>query len=188
MRLTHFARMGALALVATAVVACGQDTASGPAATPVMATSSVTTTTAGLLPRPAALSTTQSTSATIGPLGGTLSLAKVGLTVIVPPGALLAPTKITVSTYNKALGYDFQPHGTVFHLPLTIVQKVPTTSFSLPSTLSTAYVADRSQVDESTMTAQVNEFLPLAIDTGLGQITFQVWHFSGYMLSTGRKG
>ena len=188
MRLTQLIRRSAAALAMVGLAGCANDGVSGPEATPVAeAPASLTTTTpAGLLARPVALASTLSSSATIGPLGGTISLSKVGLKVIVPAGALLTSTRITVSTYNKALGYDFQPHGTKFLVPLVIVQSVPA-DFTPPSLLNVVYVADRTQVDESTMTANANEFLPLALDTGLGQITFSVSHFSGYMLSTGRK-
>ena len=80
-------------------------------------------------------------------------------------------------------------------MPLTFVQKLGHTNLKnakLPAgfekKLSGAYFTDASMIDAQTGIAVVAEFLPADVDaTWSGdQLTFPIWHFSGYMASTGR--
>jgi hypothetical protein len=122
----------------------------------------------------------------IGPLGGTITLASAGLTVMVPRGAVATNTTFQVHALaGTAVAYEFEPHGTRFPVPLIVRQSLQgtTTPLALPS-FEAGYFADKSQIVSSTL-ANVTEEIP-AIG-GLGFVTFPVWHFSGYLVSSGRR-
>jgi hypothetical protein len=53
-------------------------------------------------------------------------------------------------------------------------------------TVEAAYFASPEQLDEGTDTALVDEFLPVSADLTNAKLKFDVGHFSGYMLSSGR--
>ena len=81
-------------------------------------------------------------------------------------------------------------------MPLTFVQKLGHTNLhhaklppGLENKLSGAYFTDRSMIDTETGLAVVAELLPAdVVATWSGdQLTFPIWHFSGYMASTGRR-
>jgi hypothetical protein len=144
--------------------------------------------------RNAALETAQSTSATIGVLGGQMSLPGTGLTLIIPALALTAPTTITVTAVaGSEVAYEFEPHGLQFNVPLIVRQSLDGTSASqqhgvIPGVLYGGYFADPSGLDQLTGTALVDEVLRVSIDRVLGMATFSVSHFSGYLLGTGESG
>ncbi len=83
-------------------------------------------------------------SGAIGPAGGTISVA--GAQVIIPPGALTAPTTIAIEQTNVGAPalpngfvaggamFAFMPHGTVFNLPVTI--SVPVDMSAMPAGLT----------------------------------------------------
>jgi hypothetical protein len=127
----------------------------------------------------------QSATATIGLAGGVITLPGAGLTVVVPPGALSAPTAITVSApAGSAVWYDFQPHGITFAVPLQLTQDLRNTNYGalLSPPLKGAYMVDGSQ-DGST--ALVTELISTTLDLFKTKATFPVRHFSGYMVSWG---
>ena len=67
-------------------------------------------------------------SATVGPLGGTLSLPGAGLLVVVPPLALSSRQTITVTAVaGSNVAYEFAPHGLKFNLPLVVTQNLGVT-------------------------------------------------------------
>jgi ZU5 domain len=71
----------------------------------------------------------QSVSAVIGPDGGTLSLPGSDLTMVVPNGALAAPTTITIVGKGGAyVAYEMLPHGLRFLKPVTAVQGLQNTA------------------------------------------------------------
>lgn len=132
-----------------------------------------------VLTRTSALPTQTQVSRTIGPLGGTLSLPAAGLTVIVPPGALLLPTKITVvAPAGDLVGYHFFPEGISFVLPLLAVQDLSATNASLlgGGLLAAHFDGTLSPVVEAL------ELLPLSLLQALG--VFHIAHFSGYVVAT----
>ena len=131
--------------------------------------------------------TAQSATQTIGVAGGVITLPGAGLTVVVPPGAVSAPTAITVNApAGKAVWYDFQPHGIQFAVPLQLTQDLRSTNYSslLTPPLKGAYIVDGSQ-DGTTHTALVTEVISTALDLFKTKATFPVRHFSGYMVSWG---
>ena len=142
----------------------------------------------------------QTATATIGREGGTLGLSEAGIEVVVPPGALVRPTRVSVTAIPGFLvAYEFQPHGTVFRTPLVVTQKLTNTlwmsdfdffssllGLSSGTSLEAGYFADATQLDQTNGTAQVNEVLPVVVDDTAQTATFNVSHFSGYVIATGR--
>ena len=129
----------------------------------------------------------QTTTQTIGVAGGVLTLPGAGLTVVVPPGAVSAPTAITVSApQGRAVWYEFQPHGLRFQVPLQFTQDLRSTNYSslLSPKLKGAYIVGGTQ-NATTNTALVTELISTTLDLFRTKVTFPVRHFSGYMVSWG---
>jgi hypothetical protein len=120
---------------------------------------------------------------TVGPLGGRISLPNAGLTLVVPPGAVTAPTSITVSApAGNLLGYSFHPHGLTFNVPLLASQDLSgTNAFAGLGAMSPNLVA---AYFEGSLTPSVEalEILPLGLSGRLG--LFNIQHFSGYIVGT----
>ena len=133
-----------------------------------------------------------SASAQIGVLGGQIAIPEVGLTVTVPAFAVTATTTITVTAVPGSLiAYEFEPHGLTFKAPLAVTQSLAATSADknglVPGVLYGGYFPDASSLDQIGGTAAVDEILRVSIDRFLGQATFSVLHFSGYLLATGES-
>jgi hypothetical protein len=195
MRLRLLSTLTFAVAAALTISACATDNSTAPSAitSPPAASNSLL---GGLLGAPAPtktrtpvlrinpLATSQTTSAKIGILGGILSLPGAGLTVVVPPLALLTPTTITVNALaGSNVAYEFSPHGLKFALPLVVTQNLKVTRATpelLGLGLSLGYFPDASHV------TSVTELLSVNVDLlGLTAVS-TVWHFSGYILITGR--
>jgi hypothetical protein len=155
----------------------------------------------GVLPKPAKIKVLKRTpplkadetkSLTITPSrGGTISLPEAGLTVTVPAGAIRTGTlTITVRALaGKSVNYDFQPHGTVFARPLTISQDLGKTSWKQLGNVTLYGGYYPGEVDDANSLATITESFPVRIITDAKKVvraTFDIWHFSGYVLTTGR--
>jgi hypothetical protein len=125
--------------------------------------------------------------------GGTISDATTGFTMEVPPFALGLNLGDSVTFTVRALAgtavaYDFEPHGRVFVLPLKITQDTKGTTW-YKSTSSSAveggYFTDRTKIKG--LTATVDELLPVSIELLKKSASFYVTHFSGYLVSSGRR-
>lgn len=139
------------------------------------------------LHRTQALSQPLSASAKIGPLGGSLAIPGAGILVVVPPLAVSTTQKITVTAVaGSDVAYEFAPHGLKFNLPLVVTQNLSGTDASTngsvdPLSLFAGYYPDSTKITSITETLNVNVNL-------LSQLaTFTVWHFSGYILASGRN-
>jgi hypothetical protein len=144
---------------------------------------------AGVLRR--TTSAVEADSAVIGWEGGVLELRGSGLRIVVPEGAVSQPTRLSVRTVPGSLAaYEFQPHGIAFAEPLQFEQDLSRTEWgkldARTVSLEGAYFADPSQVNAGEATAVVNEFLPIDLDATKQKVRMSMWHFSGYMMSTGR--
>ena len=133
---------------------------------------------------------TQNVSATasIGPLGGTLRLPATGLTVVVPAGAVLKQTTFGVTALaGRVVAYDFQPAGTRFLVPLIVTQSSAPVQMTPPllglKVMRPAYFKSATDINQQAGTATVNELLPQITIDLLGNITYTVGHFSGYIVS-----
>jgi hypothetical protein len=103
---------------------------------------------------------------------------------------------ITVTALaGSTVAYAFEPHGTVFNVPLTFVQRLGHTKLKgkpapgLLSHLEGAYFPDVGLVDPTTGEAVVTETLPTSVEATFldDVVTFPIHHFSGYLISTGRR-
>jgi hypothetical protein len=130
--------------------------------------------------------------------GGVISVPGTDFSLVIPRGAFLGESmRISVTAWPGAtVAYEFEPHGTQFLAPLTFVQRLGHTNLhhaKIPPgwehKLSGAYFTDASMIDSETGVAVVSELLPAdVVGTWTGDaLTFPIWHFSGYMASTGRR-
>ncbi|HEU4564576.1 MAG TPA: hypothetical protein VFS05_08005 [Gemmatimonadaceae bacterium] len=127
----------------------------------------------------------------IGIRGGIISIPEAGLRVVVPPLAVRQPLTITATAVaGRLVAYEFQPHGTVFLLPLQVTQDLKGTTWRSDAGLplmEVGYFADALQLDPLKGGALIDEFLPAVTDPVNGKLRFQIFHFSGYMVSSGRS-
>ena len=124
--------------------------------------------------------------------GGRIVLPKSGLTVTVPAGAITSGTMTIVVTSipGKGVAYDFAPHGAKFARPLTLTQSMTGTTWAAMGrpTLFGVYHAGALNSTANTVTA--TEVLPMRMatdrKTGVTTGSYDVSHFSGYVVSSGR--
>jgi hypothetical protein len=192
-------RIAALA-AATFLAACSSDSATSVAAPDTQRSNGLVTDLVGglvngLIPAKALQRTTTvaapiTRSATITKAGGVIEIPETGLRVEVPANAIPGNTlTITVTALaGKSVAYDFAPHGTVFLKPLVFRQSLVQTTWAqslLKPTLSGGYFANTSQVNLTTGITLLNEVLPLTVLQS--EARFNIFHFSGYMVSGGRQ-
>lgn len=124
-------------------------------------------------------------SITVDAKGGVLRIPETGLTLTIPANAVSSRTTITVTALRgKAVAYEFKPHGLKFARPIQFTHDLPSTLLST-SSLRGGYFANVSQVNTTTGEALINEEIPARVANR--QVTFDISHFSGYMVSTGRS-
>ena len=125
----------------------------------------------------------------IGAEGGTLAIPQAGVTVTVPRGALATTTTITMTARAGSLvAYDFAPHGVVFAKPLVFSQQLRGTNATLLTAplLGLGYYRDPSLLDKSG--GLVTELLRGTTNTLSWTFTSSIPHFSGYIVTCGRRG
>jgi hypothetical protein len=149
----------------------------------------------GLL-RTAPLAQTVVVTKTLSSGGGGIAVPGTDFQLQVPNGAFSGKRMtFTITAYaGSVVAYDFQPHGVKFLKPLKAVQQLGHTnwkSFNLPSgfyqSSAGAYFSDSTQVDWVTGLATVNEFMPTGVNVGGATMTWDIPHFSGYIVSWGRQ-
>jgi len=196
------ARRTAVALgLSLSVGACAVDAPSAPVAPEVPATNGLLGSTLGLvnglltnvtaLLRLNPLDAPITRSVTVNnAIGGVLLVPETGLELIIPAGALPTSTMtITVKALpGRAVAYDFEPHGTRFVKPLQFRQSLGLTLYPLlpiKPVLSGGYFANENQINPTTGRATLNEVLNATVVGN--SVRFDIRHFSGYMVSTGRS-
>ena len=170
----------------TAPSSASHDLLGGLVGTVTGATSSLGLTTARNLQRDVPLVAPITVFQTIGIAGGTLSIPEAGVTVVVPAGAVLAPTNFSMTARaGTTVAYDFEPHGITFAAPLSFTQDLRGTNAPLLSlgSLRLAYYTDPSLL--GTTTSVVSELI-----RGVGSLltrtfTAPIRHFSGYAVAWG---
>jgi hypothetical protein len=136
------------------------------------------------------LSSNVTWSFTAGPAGVRSSNAATGLTIVIPPGALAQTVTITVTAVKgNVVNYQFQPAGLQFAYPVTLTQNMSLTSTLLNTltgtTLKGAYYSSSTlQYDSSTNKATVNEYEPTVTNLLQGSVSWQIKHFSGYVVAS----
>lgn len=125
-------------------------------------------------------------SKTIGILGGSISIPQAGLTLVVPPLAVTRNTAFSITALaGSNVAYSFEPHGITFTVPLVATQSLVNTEAHTgglvnPLSLSVGYFTDDTKVN------LVSELLTVGVNL-LNQTSIAtIWHFSGYMWSSGR--
>ena len=190
-----------LALTATFAAAlliagCGMDATTAPSSAAITAPEAPSaallgltqTTTVKPLLRTTPLASSVTTTATIGVLGGTLRLPEAGLTVVVPPLAVKTATKFSVTALaGSNVAYEFEPHGLKFGVPLVATQSLKGTQAQSgglinPLSLFAGYFPDSKQ------TTSISEILNLNVNVLNQTSVLTIWHFSGYIIATGRSG
>jgi hypothetical protein len=86
------------------------------------------------------------------------------------------------------VAYKFQPHGLVFQRPVTLRQSLSGVSgYSYRDVITGAYFAtDRLVLNEDGL-AQITELIPAQTNLYAKTVTFQIEHFSGYIVASGRS-
>jgi hypothetical protein len=127
--------------------------------------------------------------ARIGAEGGVIAIPEAGLRVVVPRGAVSAPVEFTATALaGRAVAYEFAPHGITFANKLVVTQELRGTEWiGLPLlNMRAGYFKDASDLDTQRALVKLTEILPLSVDLLRLQVRFNVSHFSGYVISTGR--
>ena len=121
-----------------------------------------------------------------GPGGATSSNPAVGLTIVVPAGALSGTTTITVTALaGTHVAYRFTPH-VVFAANVRLVQALSQTNPIVLTGLVGAHIdGDLSLVNGL---AAVSETVPAFVSLLTGTISFDVRHFSGWVVASGNGG
>ena len=130
-----------------------------------------------------------SAARTIGPEGGSFSIPN-GITVTVPAGAVRSNTAFSVTRLpGRIVAYEFEPHGTTFDVPLRITHPTRDLDFRRVDLRSVrgAYFRNASALDHAAGSAVASEFRPTSVSLEQGAVSFTVDHFSGYMVSWGRR-
>jgi hypothetical protein len=188
----------ALAIAAFAGAACSAERVTSPdaaAATPRNGLFSdlfgiVTKISASALTRTTPLYTPVVASFNVTSAGGHYSVPGTGLRIDVPPMAVSAPLKLTVfAVPGPIVAYEFGPSGTKFKRPLRMTQDLRGTNWLTqnPANLEAGYFAKLTDVNTLLGQVLVSEFLNAQVDSATAQLGFDVSHFSGYMISTGRQ-
>jgi len=137
-----------------------------------------------------------SASAVIGPQGGEIDLWAAGAKIVFPAGALSAPTRITMTAKaGWSVAYEFSPHGITFDMPVTVQQDLRWTSYQSGDggKVQAGYYQDslsEALVGPSLSIARVTELRRVDFDRPLNpcSATFYIYHFSGYLMSSGFAG
>ena len=137
--------------------------------------------------RQLAITTVQTASATIGSEGGMVQLPTAGAYLWVPPRAVSAPTTFSISAKpGKAVSYDFQPAGSVFSIPVVLIQDRTVLSTNAPTgfnSVALGYFGNDADLDLSTANGLASQIrFPLSFSTDQ-YAAFPIWHFSGYIVS-----
>jgi hypothetical protein len=137
---------------------------------------------ATVLGRITALPSDISVSAKIGRAGGKIVVPNTGFELVIPEGALKSPVTISVTALaGKQVAFEFQPHGLNFKKAVRFRQNMWYTE-GWWNTFGGGYFEDKSHIDGNTGTAMLAETMPATISPG-AWIAFDIWHFSGYLVS-----
>lgn len=135
-------------------------------------------------------------TAVISSNGGKISLPEADFELQIPSGAFNGTSMtFTVTAYaGSTIAYDFQPHGVVFRKPLKAVQRLDHTNWGaqrLPNgyfpSLAGAYFSDTAKFNLSSGWGIVDEFMSTNLSDGGKTVSWEVPHFSGYIVASGRQ-
>ncbi|MEO6877585.1 MAG: hypothetical protein ABI205_03825 [Gemmatimonadaceae bacterium] len=123
-----------------------------------------------------------SRSVTVGLLGATIAVPGTGFSMVIPPLAVAAGTRITVTALaGSNVAYEFAPHGIHFLLPLVATQSLQNMQ-NPPSGLLGLHLG---YFPDPTHVTTVTELLNVNVDLLGLSATSSIWHFSGYIFVGG---
>ena len=127
---------------------------------------------------------------TAGPVGAVSSKSSVGLTVIVPAGALTSTETITVTALaGSPVAYRFEPH-LEFERKVTLKQSLAGVRVGLLSGLwfKGAHFPGDVPVFTGSGLAIVDEVVPALLSVLTRTVKFDVKHFTGWLVASGMEG
>ena len=125
----------------------------------------------------------------VGTAGGKFRVPG-GLSLEIPANLFHQDTTIVVSPVpGNVVAYEFQPHGLTFRKGLRLTQDLNRTNWTQkdPTLFEIGYFASSNDLDAKLERALVKEFLRANIDVKAKKLSYDVFHFSGYMVSWGRR-
>jgi hypothetical protein len=140
-----------------------------------------------------------SASEVIGPSGGDIKIPELGFKISFPAGAVAKKTLITATAVaGGEVAYTFEPHGITFQSPAKVMQDLRLTTAvgddAVLSSLRRGYFSEQwssTLLEGSSSKVKVKEVENAAVDhtpSGNGRFArFEVSHFSGYLLASGRQ-
>jgi len=142
-----------------------------------------------VLRRSTALAEDVSYTQVVGVARGKIVVPKTGLTIEIPYGALKSATPITVTALaGDKVAYEFGPHGLLFQKPVRVTQSL-TGTYAENKTVSYEAIYFGPSNDGGLLggvLGLVLEILNIDVNRTTNSVGFDVRHFSGYLVSTGR--
>jgi len=123
-----------------------------------------------------------------GPGGATSRNTAVGVTITIPAGALSSTEHITVTALaGSAVAYGFSPH-LEFDKPVRITQDLRVTTSGLLNLLLSGahFTGDELNINRNGL-ALVDELVGALVNPLNQTVTFNVNHFSGWIVASGRS-
>jgi hypothetical protein len=177
--------------LALTAAACDNPSPAGPSAVVRGAVGGPGTFQGVVLPRLVPVPAGPAATARITIEGGVIALPSAGLRVTFPAGAVTEPVDVTVRTASaRRVAYEFEPHGLIFARPVLVEQVLSGTSAASDAGLRRALVATYVATgfdDRADGAVDADEVLPVRLDARGRVASFEVTHFSGYQLASGRK-
>jgi hypothetical protein len=145
------------------------------------------------------ISESVSASEVIGPSGGDIKIPELGFKISFPAGAVSKKTLITATAIaGGEVAFSFEPHGITFQAPAKIMQDLRmTTAFgdeAVLSSLQRGYFSEQwssTLIEGASSKVKVKEVENADVDrtpSATGRFArFEVRHFSGYLLASGRQ-
>ncbi len=117
--------------------------------------------------------------------GGVISIPATGATLTIPAGAVHESTVITMTALPGSLvAFDYSPAGTKFKKPLNMQVDLGLTNWN-GQPFSVVYFKSNDDIDEKRHKIKISEVLPVTV---VGRTAnYDLWHFSGYALSSSRR-
>lgn len=142
-----------------------------------------------VLTRRSALNRDYLVAGNIGRAGGSLRIEEAGVTITFPRNAVSPKTRITMRALaGRAVAYEFEPHGLDFAVSPTIEQDLDKTNWwhVVRGNVEGAYFADPASLDRELAEADADQFFVTRAE-GEKTLSFSIPHFSGYLVSSGRR-